>query len=155
MERKCLLNNCFTYVTLWDPDFTKFQQELESVHLDWRTNIHWNVVPTTFQLNLICQGCWKIVGLTFNVSLFSNQREKVLILVESRGQMCPIVFLLLRTFSPRLENNNTLKCWFDNFPTTLTYVVKLENYLKNISMYGCFSSNYNSNFWWKFNEALN
>ena len=47
----------------------------------------------------------------FNAILFSNPGDKVLILVESRGQICPIVFTLLRILSPGLENYDTLKCW--------------------------------------------
>ena len=39
-----------------------------------------------------------------NVSFYSNQGYKVQILVESRGQICPIV-------SPELDYNDTLKCW--------------------------------------------
>ena len=31
-----------------------------------------------------------------------------------------------------------MKCWSGIFPTTLTYVVMLENYWNNISMYRCF-----------------
>ena len=45
----------------------------------------------------------------FNVSLFSNPGDKVLILVKSKGQICPVVFHLFLTLSPGLENNDTLK----------------------------------------------
>jgi hypothetical protein len=79
----------------------------------------------------------KLLDQPFDVLLFSNTREKFLILVESRGQICPIVFLLFRTISPGLENNDTLICRSDNFTTTLTFVVKLENCQNNISMYNC------------------
>ena len=34
---------------------------------------------------------------------------------------------LFRTFSPRLENNDTLKCTSDSFAHTLKYVVNVEN----------------------------
>ena len=47
----------------------------------------------------------------FNVWLFSNPRDKVLILVESRGQIWPIVFLLFWTLSPGLEKKDELKCY--------------------------------------------
>ena len=62
----------------------------------------------------------------------------VLILVETRGQICPVVFLLFRTLSTGLENNDTSKCWSKICSLTLTYVVKLENCQNNISMYRCF-----------------
>ena len=68
------------------------------------------------------------------MGLFSNPGEKVLILVKSRRQTCPIVFLLLKTFFSGLENNDTLKYWSNKNLTTLTYVVKLENYQRNISI---------------------
>ena len=79
----------------------------------------------------------KLLDQHFNILLFSNPGEKFLLLVESRGQIFPVVVLLFRTFSPGLENHDALKCWSDNFPTTLTYVVKLENCQNKISMYGC------------------
>ena len=76
----------------------------------------------------------KLLDWYFNVLLFSNAREKVLILVETRGKICLIVLLLYRTFSPGLTNNHTLKFWSDNFSTTRTYVVKLEYCRNNLSM---------------------
>ena len=54
-----------TCVALWDPGFIKFQQESGYFLLDWRTIIHWNVVPAIFQHNHIYQGCWKIARPTF------------------------------------------------------------------------------------------
>ena len=50
----------------------------------------------------------KMQDQLFNVWLFSNPGDKVLILVENRGQICPIVFLLSRNFFPRLEK---IKHW--------------------------------------------
>ena len=55
----------YPYVALWDPGFIKFQQELKSCPLDWRTQIYSNVVPAIFQHNHICQVCWKNTGPTF------------------------------------------------------------------------------------------
>ena len=43
------------------------------------------------------------------ISLYHCSPIQVLFLAESRGQICPVVFILLRTFSHGLENNNTLK----------------------------------------------
>ena len=70
----------------------------------------------------------KILDQHFNVSMLSNPGKKVLILVESNGQICPVVFLLFRTFPLGLENTDALKCWSDSFRTTLTYVVKSEQH---------------------------
>ena len=74
----------------------------------------------------------KLLYQHFNLSLFSNPGVKVLILVESMVQICPLVFFLLSAFY-----NDILKCWSNNFPTTLTCVVNLENCQNNTSMYGC------------------
>ena len=57
---------------------------------------------------------------------------------ENYGQTCPLLSTRIRTLSPGLENNHRLKCWSCIFPTTLTYVVMLENCQNNISIYGCF-----------------
>ena len=65
----------------------------------------------------------------YNVLLFSNPGDKVLILVTSRGQICPIVFYFLETLSPLLKKSITLKCWFNIFPSTLIHMVMLENCL--------------------------
>ena len=77
----------------------------------------------------------KVVGKVqeqhFNVWLFSNPEDKVMILVKSRRQICPIVFLLFWTLSTGLENNDALKCQSCIFPTTLIYVVMLENCQSN------------------------
>ena len=40
--------------------------------------------------------------------------------------------------SPGLENNHTFKCWSGIFPTILTTMIMLENWLNNISVYGCY-----------------
>ena len=72
----------------------------------------------------------------FNVRLFSNPGDKVLILIEIRGQNFPIVFLLVWTFSPRLEKNNAMKCSSCIFPTTPIYVVMSENFQSSICMHG-------------------
>ena len=79
----------------------------------------------------------KLPDQHFSVSMFSNPGGKILILVESRGQICPVVFHLFRIFPPGLDNNDTLKCWSGNFPTSLIYMIMLENCQNNISMYCC------------------
>ena len=61
--------------------------------------------------------CMRVVGQMpkqhFDALFFSNPGDKVLILVESGGQMCPGFSHLLRTLSPGFENNGTFKCWSD------------------------------------------
>ena len=73
----------------------------------------------------------------FNVLLFSNPGENVLKRWKTMGQICPLLLTRIRIFPPGLEDNYTLKCWSGNFPTSLIYVIKLENCQNNISMYRC------------------
>ena len=47
------------YVSLWNACFINFQQGLETCPLDWRTTIHWSVVPSIFQHNYMYQSCSK------------------------------------------------------------------------------------------------
>ena len=65
----------------------------------------------------------KMPGQYYNVLLFSNPGDKVLILVTSRGRIGPIVFKFLKTLSPLLKKSDTLKCWFNIFPSTLIQTV--------------------------------
>ena len=58
--------------------------------LFWQISMHHNILRMY----------GKMQNQHFNVSFFSNPWEKVLILVESRGQICPIVLHLFRTMSP-------------------------------------------------------
>ena len=58
----------------------------------------------------------KIPHQHFKGLLFSNPGDKVLILDESRGQICPKVVHLFMTLSPGLKKNNSLKCWSNIFP---------------------------------------
>ena len=100
----------------------------------------------------------KIVGKIQNqhlsVWLFSNPGEKFQILVESTGQINPIVLHLLWTLSPGFVKNHTFKYWSDIFPTILTYIIMLENCQRNISVYGSSPIQGTKNiFLLKFNEA--
>ena len=79
----------------------------------------------------------KIPDQNLSVWLLSNPGDKVQILVESTGQICPVVLHLFWTLSPGFENNHTFKCWSGIFPTILTYMIMLENCQNNISVYGC------------------
>jgi hypothetical protein len=79
----------------------------------------------------------KMLDQYYNVLLFSNPGDKVLILVTSRGQIYPIVFNFLKTLSPLLKKSDTLKCWFNIFPSTLIYVVMLGKKFDTILIYGC------------------
>ena len=73
----------------------------------------------------------KIVGNIpdqhLNVWLFSNPGDKVQNRWRTTGQICPVLSTRIWTWSPGLENNNTFKCWSGIFPTTLTYMIILEN----------------------------
>ena len=79
----------------------------------------------------------KISDQHLNVWLFSNPGDKVQKRWRPTGQICPVLLTRIWTVSLGLENNHTLKCWPVIFPTTLTYVIKLENCQNNISVYGC------------------
>ena len=47
--------------------------------------------------------------------------------MENYGTNLSTLLTRIRTLSPWLENNNTLKCWSGIFPKTLIYVVMFEN----------------------------
>ena len=79
----------------------------------------------------------KIPDQHLSIWLFSNPGDKVQILVESTGQICPRVLHLFRTLSPGFEYSHTFKCWSGIFPIILTYTIMFENCQNNISMYGC------------------
>ena len=76
----------------------------------------------------------KIPDQHLSVWLFSNPGDKVQILFESTGQICPVVLHLFWTLSPGFENN---KCRSGIFQTNLAYMIMLENCQHNISVYGC------------------
>ena len=90
--------------------------------LFWQFSIHHNILRMYR----------KVADHHFNVSLFSNPGDNVLILVESRGKIWPIVYNLFRTLSPGLENNNTLKCWSGIFPYILGMLRCMTNCQNNI-----------------------
>ena len=46
-----------------------------------------------------------------------------------------VVPCIFRSVSPRLEDNNALKCHFDNFGYTMKYLVIMGNCQNYISMY--------------------
>ena len=62
--------------------------------------------------------------------------DKVQILVESTGQICPVVLIFFWTLSPGFGNNHTFKYWSRIFWTILSYIIMLENCQSNISVYG-------------------
>ena len=51
------------------------------------------------------------------------------------GQICPVLSTRIMMLSPGLENNDSMKCSFDSFATQPTYVVLLEIFQNNNSMY--------------------
>ena len=125
---------CLLYVALWDPESTKFQCYLGPSPRDWRTLIHFNVVLTVFHIDHISQGVCKTVRTTFQCIVVLQLRGEG---PENLSRICPIVMCLFRTFSPRLENNDTSKCSSDSFAHTLRYVVNVENCQNYIEMYQC------------------
>ena len=118
--KKRKFNNA--YVALWDPESTQFQCYLGPSPRDGRTLVHFNVVLTFFHIYPIYQGVCKTVSTTFwcNIVLQSQGEghEKAHTYGTDSGQ-------IFRTFSPQLENNNTLKCSSYSFAHTLRYVVNV------------------------------
>ena len=123
-----------SYVALWDPESTKCQCYLRPSPCNWRTLIHFNVVPTVFHIDHISQGVFKTVRTTFQCIVVLQLRGEG---PENLSQICPIVMCLFRTFSPRLENNDTSKCSSDSFAHTLRYVINVKNCQNYIEMYQC------------------
>ena len=79
----------------------------------------------------------KLPELYFIVWLFSNPGDNALKGTKLTGQICLELQTRIRTLSPGLENNCSLKCIYNNFPGTLTNVLILENCWDNISMQLC------------------
>ena len=96
--------------------------------------IHSNVVPTGYHIDHISQGVCKTVRTTFQCIVVLQLRGEG---PENLSRICPIVMCLFRTFSPRLENNDTSKFSSDSFAHTLRYVVNVENCRNYIAMYQC------------------
>ena len=120
------------YVALWDPECTQFQCCLGPSPRDWRTLIHFNVVLTVFHIDHISQGVCKTVRTTFWCIIVLQSRGEGPEKAHNYGTDLGQIF---RTFSPQLENNDTLKCSSDSFAHTLRYVVNVENCQNYIEMY--------------------
>ena len=90
-----------------------------------------------FNINIYVQVVGKIPDQHLSVWLFSNPGDKVHILVESMGQICPVVLHIFCTLSPGFENHYKFKCWSGIFPRILTYIIMLENCQNKISLFGC------------------
>ena len=125
------------YVVLCDPGYIKFSHILEQFPRDWETTMHRNVVLTisTHKIYVTMRG--KLSELRYNVSLVSNRGQKVMKRRKIMGQICPIAFLAFLTFFTGLENNQTSKFGFDNFPRMVTYILCVENCQKYILMHSC------------------
>ena len=95
------------------------------------------VVLAIFQHNQICQDCWKNTRSTLECMVILKSRGKVQKRWTTTGQICPVISTRIWTLFPGLENNHTFKCWSGIFPTILTYMIMLENWQNNISVYGC------------------
>ena len=59
---------------------------------------------------------WKIVLIPFACMVVLHSMWKVIFLLKSMGQICPLDFILFRTCSNGLENNQITKWFSDNFP---------------------------------------
>ena len=76
----------------------------------------------------------KLLNQHFNVTLFSNPGENFLILVESRGKICPVIFFFLGPSSLDWR----IKIYWHVGPTIFQQPWhKLENVHNHISMNGC------------------
>ena len=95
--------------------------------------LFWNFSNIIIYVNIV----GKIPDQHLSVWIFFNPGDKVQILVESTGQICPIVLHLFLTLSPEFENIHKYKCWSGIFPTILTYMIMFENCQNKISVYGC------------------
>ena len=131
------MSSMITYVPFWDPGFIKFQQELNFVpwigEQPYTEMLFWQFSNIIIYVKIV----GKIPDQHLSVWLLSNPGDKVQILVESTGQICPVVLHLFWTLSPGFENNHTFKCWSGIFSTILTYIIRLENCQNKISVYGC------------------
>ena len=124
----------FLYVALWDPESTKFQCYLRPSPGDWRTLKHFNVVLTVFHIDHISQGVGKTVRTTFWCIIVLQSQIEGPEKAHNYGTDWGQIF---RTFSPQLENKDTLKYSFDSFAHTLTCVVNVEICWNWIEMYQC------------------
>ena len=98
-----------------------------------------DMIKVIYYIYYMVKTVGKIADQHSSAWLFSNLGDKVQILVESTGQICPVVLYLFWTLSSGFESTHTFKCWSGIFPTILTYVIMLENCHTNFSVYGCSS----------------
>ena len=64
----------------------------------------------------ICIILGKLSKFLLHAWLFSDPHVKVLFLLKSMGQICPLDLILLRTCPHGLENTHACKWFSDNFP---------------------------------------
>ena len=101
-------------------------------------SIHKNCDLLIFQHNHVFQGCWKNTKPTFQwIMVFQSKGPGPDSWWKYGKYVSCIFFLIFLDFVPWIGEKNTSKCWFCLFPTTLTYMVMLQNCLNNISMCGC------------------
>ena len=81
----------------------------------------------------------KMMDQHFNAFLSSNPGDKIQKRLKTMVQICPLLLTRIRTLSPGLEDNITFTLKYGSriFPTTLIYMVMLENCWNNILMYIC------------------
>ena len=87
--------------------------------------------PGSMQFSHIIKMCGKLSMLV------SIRGEKVMKWRKTVGQICPIVVVAFKTFSPGLENNKTSECGSKSFPRMMTYILYVENCQSYILTHSC------------------
>ena len=91
------------------------------VWLSWKSNYAFFCKKGILKTNDVCHSLisWlhktkKIwfLEIHFNVSLFCNPGEKVLILFESTGQICPLAFMILKDILPWIGEQLHIEIYF-------------------------------------------
>ena len=116
----------------------QFSHIIEQSPCNWETTMNQNVVLKIFhrqQKNIYL--CGKLSELHYNALLVSNHGEKVMKWRKKLGQIGPIAFIAVKTFSLGLENNETSKCGSESFPRLRTYILCVENCQTHILTNSC------------------
>ena len=130
--RSCICSNLRSWLHL----------ELKSWPLDWRTNLYSNVDLAISQHSQIYQGCCKNTKSTFQCLVFLQSRGQGRKSWKTKGHICPLLSTRIRTLSPGLEDNYTLKCIcisiFRLWRICFIYIWVSLGYLLLVPAYICF-----------------
>ena len=88
---------------------------------DYREKLNLWVRFHIFQEEHICGHSWNIVRIIFQNLMKIGECEK------SRGQLYPIVLILLRIYPHRFKNDEKMQCYSTKFQGMLTHMVYLRN----------------------------